>query len=69
MQTPLAIYLDLLHRLICVGPGGNLEYMFYYDAAYIILKHFYANTSSYLPRIIAQAGLCRTWLKPLIHVL
>ena len=53
MQTPLAIYLDLLHRLVCVGPGGNLQYMFYYDAAYIILKHFYANTSSYLPRIIA----------------
>ena len=56
MQIPLAIYLDLLHRLVCVGPGGHLEYMFYYDAAYIVLKHFYANTSSYLPRIIAQAG-------------
>ena len=49
MQIPLAIYLDLLHRLVCVGPGGNHEYMFYYDAAYIMLKHFYANTSSYLP--------------------
>ena len=64
MQIPLATYLDLLHSLVCVAPGGNLEYMFYYDAAYIMLKHFYANTSSYLPRIIAQAGLCRTWLKP-----
>ena len=40
MQIPLAIYLDLLHTLVCVGPGGNLEYMFYYDAAYIMLNTF-----------------------------
>ena len=37
MQIPLAIYFELLHRLVCVGPGGNLEYMFYYDAAYIMV--------------------------------
>ena len=69
MQTPLALYHELLRRLVCVGPGGNLEYMFYNDAAYIMLKHFHANTSCYLPWIIAQAGLCRTWLKHWIHVL
>ena len=43
MPTPLAIYLDWLHSLVCVGLGWNLEYMFYYDTANIIkyiLKHF-----------------------------
>ena len=41
MPTPLAIYLELLHRLVCVGPGWNLEYVFYYDAAYsMYVKHF-----------------------------
>ena len=29
-----------MHKLVCVGPGWNLEYMFYYDAAYIMFKHF-----------------------------
>ena len=44
MQIPLAIYLDLLHRPVCVGPGLSLEYMFCNDAAYNMLKHLYLST-------------------------